>query len=175
MRTFIICLILIFCGLAVGCGISGHYVQSTGSMIPAIGIGDHVGTFEIKNNELNPIERFDIVVYQSQPAKIKVDFDEKNTVFVHRVIGLPNEKIEIKKGKVFINDKLLGEAFQKIGGDSDFPAIIIPENEYFLLGDNRPNSLDSRYWKKSTINREDIRGKVETIIRKEDWDNGKRW
>ena len=161
--------------MAVGCGISGHYVQSTSSMMPTIGIGDHVGTFEIKNNELNPIERFDIVVYQGQPAKVKVDFDEKNTVFVHRVIGLPGEKIEIKEGKVFVNDKLLDEAFQKIDGGSDFPAIIIPENEYFLLGDNRPNSLDSRYWKKSTINRKDIHGKVETIIHKEDWDNGKRW
>ena len=89
---------------------------------------------------------------------------------------MPNEKIEIKKGEIYINDNLLDESsFEKNVGGIDFPATTIPENEYFLLGDNRPNSLDSRYWKKPTIKREDIYGKVTTIIRKEDYDKGKRW
>lgn len=143
--------------------------------MPSVGVGDHLVTFEIKSSKLNPIKRFDVVVYQGQPAKVKLSFDEKTTIFIHRVIGLPNEKIEIKKGKVFINDELLDETLQKIDGGADLPATIIPENEYFLLGDNRPNSLDSRYWQKPTIKREDIRGKVTTIIHKEDWDKGKRW
>lgn len=175
MRTFIVYAILVFCCLAIGCGIGGHYVQSTVSMLPNIATGDHVGTVEIKSNSLNPIERFDIVVYQAQATKHKVDFDIKSTVFIHRVIGMPKEKFEIKEGKVFINDKLLDEGFQKINGGEDFPAVNIPESEYLLLGDNRPQSLDSRYWNKPTIKREDIRGKVTTIIHKEDYDKGKRW
>lgn len=174
MRTFIVCKILVFCCLAIGCGVAGHYVQPTGSMIPNIGIGDHLTTIEIKNNELNPIERFDIVVYKPQPSKIDVGATE-NVRFAHRVIGMPNEKIEIKKGEIYINDKLLSETFERNIGGIDFPATQIPEGAYFLLGDNRPNSLDSRYWNKPTIRREEIYGKVNTIIHKDDWDKGKRW
>ena len=70
---------------------------------------------------------------------------------------------------------VLDEPFEKTIGGIDFPATQISENEYFLLGDNRPNSLDGRYWNKPTIKREEIYGKVNTIIHKEDWDNGKRW
>ncbi|MGI8668874.1 MAG: signal peptidase I, partial [Aridibacter sp.] len=55
----------------------------------------------------------------------------------------------------------------------NFKKITVPENEYFLMGDNRPNSMDSRYI--GTITRGNINGKVETIISKEDWDKGKRW
>jgi signal peptidase I len=141
-------------------------------MSPTINIGDHLGTVEIKSNKLNPIERFDIVVYKAQPTKINVG---EVKYLAHRVVGLPNEKIEIKKGAVFINDKLLEEPFERNVGGPDFPAPTIPENEYFLLGDNRPNSLDSRYWNKPTIKRENIYGKVTTIVRKEDYDKGKRW
>jgi signal peptidase I len=175
MKTFIVCTILVFCYFSISCGIAGHYVQATNSMSPTIGIGDHFTSIEIKSKTLNPIERFDIVIYKSQPSKVKVEFDEK-TKFTHRVIGMPNEKIEIKKGKIYINDNLLDESsFEKNVGGIDFPATTIPENEYFLLGDNRPNSLDSRYWIKPTIKREDIYGKVTTIVRKEDYDKGKRW
>lgn len=174
MRSFVVCTILVLCCLAINCGVAGHYIQSTSSMMPNIGIGDHFTTIEIKNNELNPIERFDIVIYKPQPSKIDVGAIE-NTRFAHRVVGMPNEKIEIKKGGIYINDKLLDEPFEKTIGGIDFPATQISENEYFLLGDNRPNSLDSRYWNKPTIKREEIYGKVNTIIHKEDWDNGKRW
>ena len=172
MRTSIACTILVFCCLAISCGIAGHYVQSTKSMMPAIEVGDHLATFEIKSNSFNPIERFDIIVYKSQPTKENVG---EVTYLVHRVICLPNETIEIKKGQVFINNQVLGETFEKVSGGIDFSATRIPENEYFLLGDNRPQSMDSRYWIKPTIKREDIRGKVTKIIRKAEYDNGKRW
>jgi len=142
-------------------------------MSPTIEEGDHFTTFEIKSETLNPIERFDIVAYKLQPVPNQT-FDKETRLF-HRVVGLGGEKIEIKAGKIFINDKLLDEPFQKVTSGEDFPAIVIPNNEYFLIGDNRPQSLDSRYWQKPTIKLEDIDGKVTTIIRKEDWDKGKRW
>ena len=173
MRTFIVCTISVFCCLVVGCGVGGHYIQSTGSMLPTIGIGDHMGTFEIKNETINPIERFDIVVYKPQSAAgMQI---EENARFIHRVIGLPNETIEINKGLIYINGNLVKQPFKVIDGGIDFPATKIPKNEYFLLGDNRPQSLDSRFWNKPTIKREDIYGKVGNIISKEDYDKGKRW
>jgi signal peptidase I len=173
MRTFVVCAILVFCCLAIGCGLMGHYTASTESMMPTIGIGDHFVAIEVKSDTLNPINRFDIVVYKPQLSKFnsKIDVDSK---FVSRIVGLPNDKLEVKDGKIFINDKLLDEPFEKIAGGKDFSAVTIPENEYFLLGDNRPNSLDSRYWDKSTISRKDIYGKVERIVHKDDWDKGKR-
>ena len=174
MRALIVCTIFVFCCLAISCGIGGHYIQATNSMSPNIEIGDHFTTFEIKSNNLNPIERFDIVVYKPQPNKANLE-GEKDTRLVHRVIGLPGEKIEIKKGAIYINGNLLDEPFKKNVGGIDFPATSIPENQYFLLGDNRPNSLDSRYWNKPTITREEIYGKVSNVIRKEDYDKGKRW
>lgn len=174
MKTFLACVVLVFCCLVIGCGLGGHYIQSTGSMLPTIGIGDHFTTYEIKSEDLNPIVRFDIVVYKPQPTEVDVGVKE-NTRFAHRIIGLPNEKIEIKNGAIYINDNLLNENFEKFVGGKDFRAITIPEGEYFLLGDNRPNSMDSRFWNKPTIKREDIYGKVTKIIPKEDWDKGKRW
>jgi signal peptidase I len=142
-------------------------------MAPALEIGDHFTTIEVKSERLNPIERFNIVVYKPQPVK-NYDID-LNSKFTARVIGLGGEKIEIKKGKVFINGKLLDEPFERFEDDFNFPPVVIPQGEFFLLGDNRPNSLDSRYWKNPTIKAGDIYGKVNTIIRKEDWDKGKRW
>lgn len=97
--------------MAIGCGFYRHYIQSTDSMLPAIGIGDHLGSINIKSDSVNPIKRFDIVVYKFQPNKVDVG---EGAYLVHRVIGLPNEKVEVKAGKVFVNDKILDEPFEKI-------------------------------------------------------------
>jgi signal peptidase I len=166
MRTFIACTILVFCCLTFGCT-GWAYKVPTGNMIPTIQIGDTcvVNKFEYSNN---PIQRFDIVVFNA-PEWVKKELGESSDAkYISRVVGLPNEKIEIRKGKVYINDKLLDEPFEKIiredDPENDFSAIVIPENEYFILGDNRPQSLDSRYWKPPTIKKESILGKVVQII-----------
>ncbi|MEP6849765.1 MAG: signal peptidase I [Acidobacteriota bacterium] len=157
------------------CGIGAHYVQATNSMTPTIGIGDHLGSYEVKSNDLNPIKRFDIVVYKSQALNFKWTGGDSATWFIHRVIGMPGERIAIRKGTVYINGQVLEEPFEHSPGGRDLPETQIPENEYFLLGDNRPNSMDGRFWMKPTISREDILGVITKIIKKEDYDNGKRW
>lgn len=84
-----------------------------------------------------------------------------------RVIGLPNEKVEIRDNAVFVNDVLLAEPFDKIVDTKDpkrnFGPIIVPQNEYFMMGDNRPESSDGRYWKRSTVNRDNIHSKIVEI------------
>jgi signal peptidase I len=87
-----------------------------------------------------------------------------DVLFIFRVIGLPGETVEIRNGFVYINGSILQEPYKTIQGGPDFPSITIPENEYFFLGDNRPDSWDSRFWDPATIKREDIYGKVAKIL-----------
>lgn len=160
MRTFIVCTILVFCYLAIGCAVRAYKIP-TPAMSPTINPGDGLIADEITYKLGGEFERFDIVVFESPP----VPWDNnQRTKFVFRIIGLGGEKVGLKKGKVFINDKPLEESFQKAESDDDFAPIVIPEGEYFLLGDNRPNSWDSRFWKPSTIKRDDIYGKIVQIL-----------
>lgn len=151
----------------------GHGVAVGESMSPTIKTGDHFGYAFFKTAETELIERFDIIVfkvYAGSEVHIKED-----QMFVFRVIAREGEKVEIKKGKVVINDQLIQEPFEKVESDDDFAALTVPKGEYFVLGDNRPESFDSRLWKYKTVKRTDVLGIVSNIIRKEDYDNGKRW
>ncbi len=164
MRTFIVCSILVFCCLAIGCGFNWVKVP-TGAMQPTIPIDASVITDETAYLSGKPIERFDIVVHKAPIDENyrKLGINE-NTKFIFRVIGLSGEKVEVRKGKVYINDQLLDESFEKISSGDNFKSVIVPENEFFLLGDNRPESNDSRYWKTTFIKRENILGKVVKIF-----------
>lgn len=88
------------------------------------------------------VERFDIVIVK--------DPLEKDRMLVKRIIGLPNEKLTIKTGKIYINDSKepLQEQYLKEEWDENCDGYIyeIPDNSYLLLGDNRNDSLDSRDW-----------------------------
>lgn len=110
------------------------------------------------------IERFDIVIFEGPEESKKLHNISGEIRYLKRVVGLPNEKIEIKNGRIFINGNLLVEPYQVISDETDykkdFPAMTIPEDEYFVLGDNRPESEDSRFWKKPTISKKDIYSKV---------------
>ena len=96
------------------------------------------------------IKRFDIVV-----AKYS------NEYLIKRVIGLPGEKIMYEDGKLYINGKYVKENYEHEGTD-DFAEVKIGKNEYFVMGDNRDNSLDSRYF--GPFNKKKIRGKTNLTI-----------
>lgn len=134
-------------------------------MLPTIKVGETCIVDQYSEIE---VKRFDIVMFQAPEAAKKMTRETGDVKYISRIVGLPNEKIEIKDNKVYINDKLLNENFEKITDDEDqmkdFPATVIPEKQYFILGDNRPQSLDSRYWKPSTIKQEEILGKVVEIL-----------
>lgn len=79
-------------------------------------------------------DRFDIVV---------VDKSVEGSNLIKRVIGLPDEKIKCKDGKIYINDEKIDDVYA-FGETEDFLEITLKDNEYFVMGDNREVSLDSR-------------------------------
>jgi signal peptidase I len=90
----------------------------------------------------------------------------KDTTYLKRVIALGGESVEIHKGKVYVNGRVLHQPFPFMPHDAEeeFEKLTVPKDEYFLLSDNRTNSLDSRYWKKPTLDKSHIYGKAVEII-----------
>lgn len=97
----------------------------------------------------------DIVIFDS--------FDEQNREYIKRVIGCPNDHLTINNGYVYVNNEKIQEDYlEKKGTTSGNIDLIVPEGEYFVLGDNRRNSSDSRIL--GTIKKENIKGKVSTTV-----------
>ncbi len=80
--------------------------------------------------------------------------------YIKRIVGLPGETLEIREGKVFINNVELDETYVLGPYNTTkptFPPKVIETDQYYVLGDNRDNSSDSRYW--GTVSKELINGK----------------
>lgn len=100
-------------------------------------------------------ERFDIIVF---PFQYK-----ENTYYIKRIIGLPGETIQISDGDIYINGTILKESYgREVMKDAGIAAdqITLGEDEYFVLGDNRNRSSDSRDPSVALIHREDIVGRA---------------
>ena len=100
-------------------------------------------------------ERFDIVIFKYP--------DDESQLFIKRIIGLPGDKVEIIDGKVYINDSEtpLEDSYVPETPLGSFGPYEVPENCYFMMGDNRNNSKDSRYWTNTFVRFDQIVGKAE--------------
>ena len=96
----------------------------------------HEGNIMLLNLLDNDITREEIVV---------ADKSVEGSLIIKRVIGLPGEKISCKDGVIYINNKKYKDPYA-YGNTDDFKEIVLKDDEYFLLGDNRLVSLDSRYF-----------------------------
>ncbi len=149
--------------------IQTFYIPS-GSMLPTLQIGDRIIVDKVSYH-LHSIQRGDIVVFKRPPLEPQ-DF----TDLVKRVVGLPGETISTSGGQVYIDGRLLSEPWLPKGPQSyttaipgdphpqfDMPGPVkIPPGEYFVMGDNRTDSQDSRWF--GPIPRSLIVGKVVAIV-----------
>ena len=119
----------------------------------AYGFNLHLFGYEISDMFKEP-DRFDIVIFKSP--------DDESRLFIKRVIGLPGETVEIKDGQVYINDSStpLDDSFIPEKMTGNYGPYKVLENCYFMLGDNRNNSKDSRYWVNTFVKKEKIIAKV---------------
>ena len=117
------------------------YIPS-GSMLPTLEIGDRIVVNKVAF-KLGEVERSDLVVFSKPTTLGNMGIND----FIKRVVGLPGEEISSRNGQVHINGKLLLEPYLQAGeSTSDLPTTQIPDGYYFVMGDNRKNSSDSRFF-----------------------------
>lgn len=101
-------------------------------------------------------ERGDIIIFPYP--------DNEEDIFIKRIIGLPGETVEVIDGTVFINDVALEETYLKEDMIGNFGPFTVPENSYFVMGDNRNDSLDSRYWTNKFVTKDKIQSKAICVL-----------
>lgn len=149
--------------IAIGCLVAlaimrwivSFAVVPTGSMYPTIPnpcyiLVDHLAT------EFSAPKRGEIVLFRFP--------DDPSRIFVKRIIGMPGDTITIHDNQVFVNNQPLSEPYLKQPTQGTFGPYQVPANHYFMLGDNRAVSEDSRYWVNKFVPESSIIGRADYVI-----------
>jgi signal peptidase I len=163
--------------LAIALFVRSFVVQAfkipSSSMEPTLLVGDHILVNKFLYGIRIPVIGKKVLPF-SQPRRgdvIVFIFPKNRRLdFIKRVIGLPGEKIEIRERKIYINDRLIEDPWGKY-----FPPerlinvgpVAVPPNALFVMGDNRNNSEDSRYW--GFVPLDDVLGKAFVMYWSWDW------
>ncbi len=140
-------IIAIFVSLMLGLLIRAFLFQSfyipSGSMIPTLQVGDRIVVSKLAF-AFSGVKRGEIVVFARPPADT---IDPNVHDLVKRVIGLPGDTISSRNGHVLINGKILPEPYLPHGDPTyNIRTQVIPPGDYFMMGDNRGDSYDSRFF-----------------------------
>lgn len=152
LLAFIVVLVV---GMVVHFFVLEPFIVDGPSMEPSFVSGDRILLSKI-SYLLGKPERGEIVVfrYQADPSRD----------FVKRIIGLPGDMVQVRSGYVFVNGKELTETYISTYPLEDFPATRVPQGCYFVLGDNRRDSLDSRDANVGFVSSDAIIGKAALVI-----------
>ncbi len=156
----------------------------SGSMIPTLQIGDHILVNKLSYGIRIPFWGH-YIVHFGQPKRgdvIVFIFPEDRTKdFIKRVIAVGGDTVEIRGKKVYVNGKQIDDPHAYFEGDDaqaggpptrdDYGPRTVPKNHFFVMGDNRDRSYDSRFW--GFVSLDDVRGKAFLIYWS--WDGTDRW
>jgi signal peptidase I len=120
-----------------------RYIPSE-SMVPTLEVNDRL-IIEKISYLVHPPQREDIIVFWPND-RLRQQQPKLKDAFIKRLIGLPGEKVEVRAGKVYINDQPLQEQYIEAPPDYEWGPEIVPKDSYLVLGDNRNNSYDSHFW-----------------------------
>ena len=125
----------------------------TSSMENTIMANDRIIAFRLSYLFRNP-ERFDIIIFRFP--------DDQSELYVKRIVGLPGETVNIREGRVYINDSDIPLRDDFVSGDitGNYGPFYVPEESYFVLGDLRENSEDSRFWTNPFVHQDSILGRA---------------
>lgn len=148
-KKLVLVLVLILLFIMTGCSsplstfLDGNklIIVNGNSMSPTLKDGD-----KVIYKKVDKLNRFDIIVINYQ-----------NDIIIKRIYGLPGETIEIKNGIIYVNDKKIDDQYA-YGNTNYLTKITLEDDEYFVLGDNREISLDSRHI--GPIKKVSIKGKI---------------
>ena len=133
-------------------------VVPTGSMLNTIQEGDRIIASRIEYT-FHDVERYDIIIFKAPDEVAK---GNEKTYYVKRVIGLPGETVTVVNGVVYVADKdgkteqLRDDFVTACTPTGNFGPYVVPEDSYFVMGDNRESSIDSRYWTSTNYVHKDL-------------------
>lgn len=118
-----------------------RYIPSS-SMEPTLQINDRLIIEKVGYHFTDP-KRGDVIVFSPTERLQEQNYHD---AFIKRVIGLPGETVEVKDGRVYINNKPIAEDYIAAKPNYPYGPVVVPPGQYLVLGDNRNNSYDSHYW-----------------------------
>lgn len=148
----------------------------SGSMLETLQIGDHLLVNKFIYGIKIPFTDITVIPVSEPKFQDIIVFEfpeDPSKDFIKRLIGLPGDRIAILNKQIFRNGKLLEEPYiqhtdnQIIPQRDNMPAIVVPKGKYFVLGDNRDESYDSRFW--GLVDGKKIKGKA--LILYWSWEN----
>ena len=147
LEVAVVVLVALFLALLLKVYVAEAYMIRGKSMKPTFGDGQRVMVQKV----LYEIERGDIIIFSSK--------NDPNKDLIKRVVGLPGDKVLVKgNGVVLVNGDVVQESYIRKGSRDRHGPVVVEESTYFVLGDNRPESQDSRTF--DSIEADSIKGKV---------------
>lgn len=114
------------------------------SMVPTLEVGDRL-VVEKVSYRLHPPSFGNIIVFDPPPQLQSLGF-AKDQAFIKRIIATPGQTVQVKDGKVYVNNQALVEPYIAAPPNYWLKPVTVPPGQFFVMGDNRPNSNDSHVW-----------------------------